>query len=259
MQCKFCYASFEDINAPKLGLLKSIEVINLLANSKHFKKINFAGGEPTLVSYLPELVIHAKSLGLQTSIITNGSLITDAYLKKFNNCLDLVGVSIDSIDFDTNIKAGRALKKGLPLSESDYKSICNVIKNNKLLLKINTVVNQTNIDENISEFINEVKPKVEGQNDAGFDSMEISNFQYENYLHSQLANIDEKGIVVPENSETIKGSYIMLDPNACLYESNDSKHNYSTASILEIGVEQAMLQMNADYEKFVKRGGDYKM
>ena len=42
-----------------------------------FAKMNFAGGEPVLCPWLPRLVHRTKGIGFSTSVVTNGSLITE--------------------------------------------------------------------------------------------------------------------------------------------------------------------------------------
>ena len=80
MRCGFCFATFDDIGAdilPKghLGGENCIAVVESLAHAG-FQKINFADGDPTLCSWLPELISLASDPGLTTSVVTNGSRIT---------------------------------------------------------------------------------------------------------------------------------------------------------------------------------------
>lgn len=74
------------------------------------KKINFAGGEPFLyANLLGEMVKFCKrDLKLQSvSIVSNGSLITNAWLQKYGPFVDILAVSCDSFDEDTNVEIGR--------------------------------------------------------------------------------------------------------------------------------------------------------
>src|SRR5258706_16157687 len=78
--CKFCFASFKDVKKsflPKGHLPKndSIELVRQLCRYG-FKKITFVGGEPTLCPWLSELISEAKSFGVTTMIVSNGSKIT---------------------------------------------------------------------------------------------------------------------------------------------------------------------------------------
>jgi radical S-adenosyl methionine domain-containing protein 2 len=55
-------------------------VIDLLYEAG-VKKINFAGGEPFLFKEeLGALLAQARGLGMYTSVISNGSLITDEWM-----------------------------------------------------------------------------------------------------------------------------------------------------------------------------------
>ena len=60
MRCDFCFATFLDIEPkalPKghLGCQGSLAIVESLAQAG-FRKLNFAGGEPTLCPWLPDLI-----------------------------------------------------------------------------------------------------------------------------------------------------------------------------------------------------------
>ncbi|HPF92214.1 MAG TPA: radical SAM protein, partial [Flavobacteriales bacterium] len=80
MRCRFCYATFQDVKRsilPKGHLPRgqAIEVVRHLA-AHGFQKITFAGGEPTLCPWLPDLIGTAKEAGMTTMIVTNGSRLS---------------------------------------------------------------------------------------------------------------------------------------------------------------------------------------
>ena len=152
MKCKFCYATFDDISAKYLSI-ENVKIILFKLKEAGLKKITFAGGEPLLYPYIIEAVSYAKEIGLTTSIITNGSLLTKDLLNSFKNKLDWIGVSIDSINFLTNQKIGR-----LGMDYYFYKFLIDDIKNFNFKLKINTVVNKYNEYENLQEFIQATFP-----------------------------------------------------------------------------------------------------
>jgi len=61
--------------------------------------VNFTGGEPTLQQDLEQVVAHASGLGMWTSTVTNGSLLTRNRLKNLRDAgLDSLLVSLDSVD-----------------------------------------------------------------------------------------------------------------------------------------------------------------
>lgn len=65
--------------------------------------VNFTGGEPTLRRDLEEVVTHASSLGMWTSTVTNGSLLTRERLADLRDAgLDSMLISLDSIDAESH-------------------------------------------------------------------------------------------------------------------------------------------------------------
>ena len=163
MRCKFCFATFKDVKhsiLPKGHLSKeeALEVVLQLADIG-FEKITFAGGEPTLCPWLPDLIATAKDAGLTTMIVTNGSKLSDKFLTVNKSKLDWIALSIDSLNTDTNLATGRAISGKIPLQLDYYKSLVDRIKQHGYGLKINSVVSSKNYNENLSEFIRHAKPK----------------------------------------------------------------------------------------------------
>lgn len=71
------------------------------------EKINFSGGEPFLPKrgrHLGEMVKYCKQeLKLDSvSIVSNGSLITEKWFQEYGEYLDIMAVSCDSFNEDTN-------------------------------------------------------------------------------------------------------------------------------------------------------------
>ena len=268
MRCKFCFATFQDVKQsilPKGHLPKeqAIEVVLQLADIG-FEKITFAGGEPTLCSWLPDLIATAKDAGLTTMIVSNGSKLSDEFLAANKSKLDWIAVSIDSLNADTNIATGRAISGKTPLQLDYYYSLVDRIKQHGYGLKINTVISSKNCNENMSEFIRYAKPKrwklfqvlpMAGQNDLNIHHFKISDEQFQTFIdtHSDLQDITA---IVPESNTQMKGSYAMVDPAGRFYDNATGTHNYSRP-ILEIGSRLAIQQVNYDFSKFVSRGGIY--
>jgi organic radical activating enzyme len=159
MACNFCYARFDDVirdtKVSTLGLPteQARKVVAELAGLG-FEKINFAGGEPLLRKDLPELIRYAKSLGLVTSIISNGQLITADWIKAVYGHLDQIGISVDSALPERRVLMGRAIK-GKSLSNADYLDRATLIRMAHISLKINSVVTAQNFDEDMNAFIQE--------------------------------------------------------------------------------------------------------
>lgn len=263
-KCKFCYATFDDISSKTLSKDDCFTIVKLLSESGLFRKVNFAGGEPTLVPYIDELIKYTKILGFETSIVTNTSRINAEWVKNISPYLDILAMSIDSIEEQSNIASGRN-QKGVVIQKEHFKNIAMACHRHNVQLKINTVVSQFNHQETVTEFINELNPfrwkvmqvtRVEGQNDAQFDTVKISSQQFEEYCARNKQNLSEQIKLVVEPEEIIQGSYLMIDPLGRFFDSSNKKHNYSD-KILEVGIEKALQQVNIDTSKFEKRQGNY--
>ncbi len=270
MSCGFCFATFLDL--PPQGAIylpqdDSIRLITLIAEAGFLKinKINFAGGEPTLCPWLPELIRHAKSLGLTTSVVTNGSRITEAWLDNLAGSLNILAISIDSVDAESQRNIGRTVKGKSPMTEADYLSIGESAKARGIRLKVNTVVNRHNVAEDFRPFIRAIAPErwkifqvlpVTGQNDLHFDEFAITRNEFDLYV-DRNRSIARDGIrVVHENNEAMTGSYLMIDPQGCFFDNTKGEHTYSSP-ILTVGVQQASAEVEVFLERFIARGGLY--
>ena len=267
MGCGFCFATFLDLplqGASYLPQCDSTRLITLIAEAG-IRKINFAGGEPTLCTWLPELICHAKSLGLTTSVVTNGSKITDVWLDNLAGSLDILAISIDSVDAERQRKIGRLVNGKPPMTEADYLGIGASAKARGIRLKVNTVVNRYNVDENFRTFISAMGPErwkifqalpVEGQNDPHFDEFAITPEEFDLYVERNRP-VEQDGIrVVPENNEAMTGSYLMIDPLGHFFDNTKGEHTYSSP-ILEVSVETVLTEIRVFPERFVERGGLY--
>ena len=268
MRCGFCFATFQDIgqdalpqgHLPREGCLA---VVDALA-AAGFDKISFAGGEPTLCPWLPDLIFRAKELGVTTSIVTNGSRITPEWLDRVGATLDWAALSIDTVDPERLEASGRTTRNG-PLREDDYLHIIDMLRERGVRLKINTVVTRINCDEDFTGFIARARPErwkllqvlpVRGQNDHLIDDQVITPEQFASYV-ARNRRVAELGVVVvPEDNELMTGSYVMVDPAGRFFDNTTGAHVYSRP-IIEIGVEAALRDVSVDPAQFRLRGGLY--
>ncbi len=268
MRCNFCFATFQDVKqsilpAGHLSKNHAIQVVQKLA-SFGFQKITFAGGEPTLCPWLPELIKTAKQSTMTTMIVTNGSKLNDEFLQINKSHLDWITLSIDSLNPNTNLTIGRAISGKNPLTVEYYSSLVEKVKQYGYGLKINTVVNSRNCFEDMNEFIRFAKPKrwkvlqalpISGQNDNNIADLEISENDFYSFVnnHEGLAEITN---LVPETIAQLKGSYAMVDPAGRFFDNVAGRYNYSK-SILEVGIAAALGSVRYDLQKFAARGGIY--
>jgi len=262
MKCKGCYAHLNSSrNLSKTDWLNTISKMGNELEDVKKKKINFVGGEPTLIPYLHELIIHAKSLGFTTSMITNGALITKNYLNKFKNSLDWIGVSIDSMCKNTLHKLGRELPNG---NLVNYEKVCKDINDAGINLKINTVVSQLNKEQEFFSLFLGINVKrwkvfqflpIKGENEQYSTSLEITQKEFETFKenNSTMSMLTD---VVYESNDDMIGSYIMVDPQGRPFSNNNNKLTYGLP-ILESGFIQQITNLGFNYKKFEQRGGNY--
>ncbi len=272
-RCKGCYATFDEdpsvrgVMLPQKQMFSIVEAIAAapLPPGKMARKLTFAGGEPTLCPWLPDLIAHAKACGLVTMVVTNGSRCTLDYLRRVAPVLDWLTVSIDSTDAETNRAIGRHDAKGQPLSAEAYSQILAEAAMLRLRTKINTVVNRINHREDMSGFIADSGidrwkvlqvMAVEGQNDAHMDLLSVTRAEFDAYVARHHRVAEARIRVVPEPVASIRGSYAMIDPHGRFFDSSAGYHTYSTP-ILDSGVIPAFAQVSFDRMAFEQRGGSY--
>ena len=236
------------------------------------RKINFAGGEPFLYpSKFAWLCQYCKEvLALESvSIITNGTKVTKAWLDKYGQFVDVMGVSCDSFDERTNQLIGRGTGENV----QQLFRIRDWCKELKIKFKLNTVVCKLNWQENMATTIQELQPfrwkcfqvlLVEDENDASTadtaldrrkrDAREllITTDQWQSFCEKHQ-HLDA---FVSESNDLMASSYLILDEYMCFLDKGKGKEKQSK-SILEVGVAQALAEVYFDKAAFLKRGGEY--
>lgn len=263
-KCKFCFATFAD--KPLKTILSKGDMIQIInqCTEHSVSKISFVGGEPMLCNWLDELIIYAKNNGLTTMLVTNGSLLTSTWLKKVQNYLDWVSLSIDSLETETLRKIGRSRGKKT-LSREKLIGLIESIQVMNIRFKINTVVNALNYTENMNDFMIKASPKrwkifqvlpIKGQSDNTINEMKISDEQFEYFLinHKKAQNRIKNFVV--ENNELMTNSYVMIDPFGRFFDNTNHQLNYSEP-ILNVGFEEAYKQINFSLDKFNLRDGNW--
>lgn len=268
MRCKFCFATFKGVKhsiLPKghLPQEEALEVVRRLA-AFGFQKITFAGGEPTLCPWLSELIALAKSLGMTTMIVTNGTGLSEEFLKINRKNLDWIAISIDSLRTETNLRMGRAVSGSRPNTLETYVAMIESVKAFGYGLKINTVVNRVNLEEDLVDFIRQSKPlrwkilqviPIREQNDEHISDFLVSHSEFEAFVERHQG-VDSETVLVVEPADLIKGSYIMVDPAGRFFDNTSEGYRYS-GKIHEIGCAEALREVKFDFSKFLDRGGRY--
>ena len=267
MRCRYCFAVFDDVRSsvlPKghLPEQQAFSVTQMLA--ERFEKVTFAGGEPTLCPWLFELVRRAHDAGAVTMIVTNGTVVDDAWLDRFAGVLDWLTLSIDSASPEVSAGIGRAVS-GRGLSTEHHLRLSSAARARGMRLKVNTVVTRLNAGEDMRPLLERLAPErwkvfqalpVAGQNDAGFEGVACTGEEFRHFV-DRHASLCERGIrVVPEDNRAMRGSYAMVDPAGRFYDSAGGSHRYSRP-ILEVGVDAAWSDVEFSMDRFDERGGRY--
>ncbi|RZB40861.1 radical S-adenosyl methionine domain-containing protein 2, partial [Asbolus verrucosus] len=266
-QCGFCFHTAK--TSFLLELRDAKRGLKLLKESG-MEKINFSGGEPFLPKrgrYLGEMVKYCKiELKLPSvSIISNGSLITEKWFKEYGKYVDIMAVSCDSFNEETNRTIGR-----FQSNKDHLEQILRVrdwCQQYEILFKLNTVVNTYNKDENLCDHIRNINPirwkvfqclLLEGEN-AGPDALRnaerfyIDDETFERFLERHR----HVKCLVPESNKKMQNSYLILDEYLRFLDCTKGS-KIPSKSILDIGVENALKFSGFDEAMFKKRGGFYK-
>lgn len=267
--CKFCFARFEDIpRARTLPKEKGLLVPNLLADAGA-EKLTFVGGEPTLCPWLIELIAAAKTAGLTTCLVTNGSRLTEEFLDTCVGILDWIGLSIDASNDELHYRIGRGrrrdLGKGFSSHLSESIAVWDMCRDRGFRMKLNTVVCRTNLDDDMRDLVLRLRPErwkvfqvlpVEGQNDGDVDPLLIAPEAFMQWVERHTDPV--KGLApVHESNDVMRGSYAMMDALGRFYDSAKGCHTYSDHSILDVGVHDAWRRVSFDNDKFCQRDGEY--
>ncbi len=256
--CVFCFATFPELKGLKKRYLTKNEGKRLLLLLKRHgtEKITFVGGEPLLCPWLGEYVSYAKSLGLITTIVTNGSLLKDEFLNKYGEFIDWIGLSIDSSSDVVERKLGRG--KGDHLR--NIIKLVPKIKELGIRIKINVTITKAILQEDLHKIINQLNPdrlkffqvlEIEGENDGKIENLLIDEAEFQEFIkrHADLNPIGE-------NNDIMRGSYVMIDPLGRFFDSTRGHYIYSDP-ITKVGVETAFQQITFEQPKFFLRGGMY--
>jgi radical S-adenosyl methionine domain-containing protein 2 len=267
--CTFCFAHFDDLNkSDKLSKKQALLIPKMLAEAGA-TKITFVCGEPTLCPYLGELLEAAKDAGLTTCIVSNGTGLTEEFLRSWHHFIDWIGISIDASNDVLHARIGRGLKRDLRQQRSSHLADSLVVWNRcvgyGIRMKLNTVVNAMNVDDDMTELVLRLRPErwkifqvlpVSGQNDGLVDPLLISGSEFEAWI-DRHHDVVQSGIdFVPESNELMRGSYAMMDALGRFYSNINGEHEY-TNPVMDVGVLEAWGENCFLEERFLKRGGIY--
>jgi len=191
-----------------------IPVLDFL-KEKGIEKINIAGGEPMVYPHLSSLLMLLKSMGFKTSIVSNGSRITEEWLSKNHSNLDWLGLSIDSPDEEDEIAIGRHVDGVEHLV--NIKRVAEFAHKYGVKVKLNITALRKSVHKDFMPFIEEVKPErvkvfraltLKNANDDIPDTWSITDEEFRDFKERHKAC---KNIVFEDNDDMV-ASYLMFDP-----------------------------------------------
>lgn len=267
--CGFCFHTAK--TSFVLPLDEAKRGLAMLAQSG-MKKLNFSGGEPFIKDggrYMGELIRYCKTelrwAAISVSIVTNGSLIREKWMRRYGEHVDMLAVSCDSFDAETNRQIGR--RQG-PRTDHVAKlyEVREWCARYQIAFKINTVVNTYNVNELFVDHIDRLRPVrwkvfqcllLDGEN-AGEDALRdasrfyVTDEQFNGFLQRHAG----VSTMVPESNETMRDSYLILDEYMRFLNCRNGKKEPS-ASLLDVGVQHALRGSGFDEQAFIERGGVY--
>lgn len=276
-RCQYCYATWNKPNRSRELFQSSERTLKLLRELYRFfhpgnrsnpvanrlewssVRLNLAGGEPLLyASKLPAVVHHARDIGFEVSMISNGSYLTGDLLDQLAPELTWLGISIDSAHTPTNLTIGRTDRRGQVLDLEALAIDLHRVRqyNPGLRLKLNTVVNSANHNEDFSSLIRQLAPekwKALRMLPVVNQSLAISDLEFSTFIdrHRAFASI-----LCPEDNQDMRDSYLMIDPHGRFFQNSShmSGQGYAYSKpILDIGIEAAFSQIDFDPMRFTAR------
>ncbi|RRD90776.1 viperin family antiviral radical SAM protein [Conchiformibius steedae] len=266
--CRYCFAKWEHngrelVHTPAhlqtvvSEIPKLIDIINKKFGSDfQIIRLNLVGGEPLLYpEAIKNIVAGAADSGLVLSIITNGSLLDKQWIEILTRSFVQIGLSVDSVREQTNAAIGRKTNKLISQPDKLVESIAamRAISPN-IGIKINTVVNELNFNEDMNGLIAAVLPqkwKIFKMLPIVTNALSISQQQFEHFLanHQKF-----RSIISAENNDEMTQSYLMIDPEGRFFQNTQGGGAYQySRPIHQVGIEQAFDEITFHLDKFKHR------
>lgn len=273
--CRYCYSKWHTNDSGKDVIRDREASAALLAELyRHFTpdnshnqasmgmkwdslRLSLAGGEPLLYDReIVRIASQAREIGFKVSIITNGSRLTRPLMAELAPQLSVLGLSLDSAVPSINREIGRVNRHSRVLSLDELAPIVQFGRalNPDLRLKINTVVNALNCDDDMSQLIWILAPdkwKVLRMLPTVTHDLAIDGQQFAGFVdrHKSLGDIAS----FEDNTDMVE-SYIMIDPRGRFFQNalGGSGYRYSDP-ILDVGAKTAFQQIAWFPDKFWSR------
>lgn len=284
-KCRHCFSKFGTKETLPVDDWKKI-VDNCIAGAD-VDEFNIAGGEPMLYPGLAELVQYIRSKCVKVSLITNGSLMDEEWIKNYAGLYETIGFSVDSLNDETNKKIGRCDRSGKAIPADRIVELCGLIRRYApgCWIKINTVVSALNKDEMMSDFIDEIAAdrwkilRMKPFQYGSFSNLDIqvSDEEFERFVErnreknrakdkeeNRKQKEKEDGTAAEAGVETVKrevvvepdmkASYVLIDSNGCLLDNAvDEMTPVAVCDCLREDFAEGLRRLTLDREKYEAR------
>lgn len=272
-RCRQCFSKF---GTEKLLPVEDWEKIvdNCIAGAD-VAEFNIAGGEPMLYPGLVELTKYIRNKGVKVSLITNGSLMNEEWIKNYAGLYKTIGFSVDSLSDETNKEIGRCDRSGKTVSAGRIVELCRLIRKYApgCRIKINTVVSALNKGEVMSGFINEIAAdrwkilRMKPFQYGSFSNLDIqvSDKEFEAFVDRNKDRKEKEDEVIAKTGiETarrevvvepdMKASYVLIDSNGCLLDNAvDEMTPVVVCDCLMEDFSEGLQRLTLDMEKYEAR------
>lgn len=148
LKCKFCYAGCNQTENPcgsneEMSVSEVKKILDRLYHDAKVPSVSFTGGEPTLVKELPELVQHAKDLGMRVNLISNGTLIDGALAEELAES----GLASAQLSLESPAPSAHDSITGVKGSYEKTIAALGFLKKAGVLTHTNTTINRLNLHE----------------------------------------------------------------------------------------------------------------
>ena len=202
-----------------------------------------------------------------TSIISNGSRLTSQWFEAHSRHLDIMGVSVDSVEPATLFQLGRWPSGGRPPRAGEgpadigqlghVRRAAALCREHGVLFKRNTVVTALNVHEDLSPLVNEtgamrwkilqVLP-MGGENTGaaatrGHDvaPLLVTAAQFGEYVARARAGVSDPSIIEEEDNATMQASYILVDEFGRLLDTSTGTKTPTAASVLHFRLGEQLI------------------
>lgn len=218
-------------------------------------RLSLVGGEPTLWPWLLAGVVEtAHQAGFEIGLISNAS--RPEVLVNLAPKVSVLCISVGSASPQTNRVIGRQDRHGAQIGPDALVRLVRELRqaNPRLAIKINTVVNAANHDEDFAPLLSMLRPdrrKVMRVLPSLTDRLAVSDAQFAGFVdrhraYSPILSLDDIDVMVR--------SYVMVDPHGRFFQNRAGERGYDySPPILDVGADAAFGRIGFDLDRFAVR------